>query len=168
MPADVAACPAGASGRCWRFRTTENGRRLSGAQQASARTVISHAHARDLAECWQDAGRDTHPVTRLARTGEITPDAEPTVAHDLRLLEMAAASWGTPPSIPEKQLRVLLDYIRHHGIRAPVEGWQHQRDAEFLRSIRRMASEARSQAPGDDGDREDVREMAVRRRRSGR
>jgi hypothetical protein len=142
---------------------------LSGAQQASARTVISHAHARDLAECWQDAGRDDHPVTRLARTGEITANAEHTVAHDLSLLEMAAASWGTPPSIPEKQLRVLLNYIRHHGTRAAVEGWQHQRDAEFLRSIRRMASEARSNAPRDDHERgEDVPEIAVRRRRSGR
>jgi len=131
------------------------------------RTVISHAHARDLAECWQDAGRDDHPVTRLARSGEIAPDAEPTVAHDLRLLEMAAASWGTPPSIPEKQLRVLLEYIRHHGIRAPVEDWQHLRDAEFLRSIRRMASEARSHAP-DDARGEGVRDIAVRRRESGR
>ena len=148
---------------------TENGRRLSGAQQASARTVISHAHARDLAECWQDAGRDDHPVTRLARTGEITTDAEPTVAHDLRLLEMAAASWGTPPSIPEKQLRVLLDYIRHHGTRAAVEGWQHKRDAEFLRSIRRMASEARTHVPRDDGERgEGVPGTVVRRRQGGR
>lgn len=148
---------------------TENGRRLSGAQQASARTVISHAHARDLAECWQDTGRDDHPVTRLARTGEITTDAEPTVAHDLRLLEMAAASWGTPPSIPEKQLRVLLDYIRHHGTRAAVEGWQHKRDAEFLRSIRRMASEARTHVPRDDGERgEGVPGTVVRRRQGGR
>lgn len=141
---------------------------MSGAQQASARTVISHAHARDLAECWQDAGRADHPVTRLARTGEITADAEPTVAHDLRLLEMAAASWGTPPSIPEKQLRVLLDYIRHHGTRAAVEGWQHQRDAEFLRSIRQMASEARSHVPRDDERGERAPGIAVRRRQGGR
>ena len=128
----------------------ENGGRLSGAQQASARAVISHAHARDLAQCWQDADRDDHPVTRLARTGEITADAESTVAHDLRLLETAAASWGTPPSIPEKQLRVLLTYIRHHGTRTAVDGWQREHDAEFLRSIRRMASEARTHAPEDD------------------
>jgi hypothetical protein len=122
---------------------------LNGAQQASVRTVISHAHARDLARCWQDAGRDGHPVTRLARTGEITREAERTVAHDLRLLETASASWGTPPSIPEKQVRVLLDYIRHHGPRPAMDGWDQLRDAEFLRSIRRMASEARSHVPGD-------------------
>lgn len=130
--------------------------------------VISHAHARDLAECWQDAGRDDHPVTRLARTGEITPDAEAAVAYDLRLLEMAAASWGTPPSIPEKQLRSLLAYIRHHGTRAPVEGWHHQRDAEFLRSIRTMAAEARSQVPGEDGHDGEVTEFGARARRRGR
>lgn len=120
---------------------------------AAPRTVISHAHARDLAECWQDAGRDEHPVTRLAHTGEITSGAEATVAHDLRLLETASASWGTPPSIPEKQLRVLLDYVRYHGPRPAVDGWRHLRDAEFLHSIRRMASEARSSAPSDhDGN----------------
>ncbi|HSJ45467.1 MAG TPA: hypothetical protein VK923_12355 [Euzebyales bacterium] len=108
-------------------------------------------------------------MTRLARTGEITADAEPTVAHDLRLLEMAAATWGTPPSIPEKQLRVLLDYIRHHDTRGAVEGWQHQRDAEFLRSIRRMASEARLQAPREDDERsEGARKSTARRRQGGR
>lgn len=127
------------------------------------RSVISHAHARDLAECWQDAGRDGHPVTRLAQTGEIVGDAETSVAHDLRLLEMAAASWGTPPSIPEKQLRVLLDYIRHHGPRPAVDGWQQMRDAEFLRSIRRMASEARLHGPDGD-ERHSERPPSQRRR----
>jgi hypothetical protein len=83
----------------------------------------------------------------LARTGEITADAEPSLSYDLSLLEMASAAWGSPRSIPEKQLRVLLDYVRYHGPRPPLEGWQHLRDAEFLRSIRRMASEARSHAP---------------------
>jgi hypothetical protein len=107
--------------------------------------VISHAHARDLAECWKDAARDDHPVTLLARTGEITPEAERSLSEDLSRLEMASATWGSPPSIPEKQLRVLLDYVRYHGPRPPMEGWRQLRDAEFLRSIRRMASEARSQ-----------------------
>lgn len=120
------------------------------ADDRSTRPVISHAHARDLAQCWQDEGRDAHPVTRLARTGEITSDAVSAVAHDLRLLEMASASWGTPPSIPEKQLRILLDYLRHHGPRPAVDGWSHLRDAEFLRSIRRMASEARLHAPAEE------------------
>lgn len=106
--------------------------------------MISHAHARDLSDCWKDPGRGEHPVTRLSQTGEIGQDAERAIAHDLRLLEMASASWGTPPSIPEKQLHVLLEYVRHHGPRPPVEGWRQLRDTEFLRSIRRMASEARS------------------------
>ena len=116
---------------------------MTRAHQPSARTVISHAHARDLAECWLDADDEDHPVTRLAASGEITEDAERAIAHDLRLLEMAAASWGTPPSIPEKQLQVLLEYVHHHGPRRPVDGWRQLRDVEFLRSIRRMASEAR-------------------------
>lgn len=115
------------------------------AHQPSARAVISHAHARDLAECWIDADNADHPVTRLAACGEITDRAAQTIAHDLRLLETASASWGTPPSIPEKQLRVLLEYVRHHGPRSPVDGWRQLRDAEFLRSIRRMASEARGE-----------------------
>jgi hypothetical protein len=109
--------------------------------------VISHAHARDLAECWQDGANEDHPVTRLARTGEITHDAERSLAYDLSLLEMASSAWGSPPSIPEKQLRVLLDYVRYHGARPPLDGWRQLRDAEFLRSIRRMASEVRSNAP---------------------
>jgi hypothetical protein len=109
--------------------------------------VISHAHARDLAECWQDDANERHPITLLARTGEITSDAERSLAHDLRLLETASAAWGSPPSIPEKQLRVLLDYVRYHGSRPPVDGWRHLRDAEFLRSIRRMASEVRAHVP---------------------
>jgi hypothetical protein len=117
---------------------------------ATPRTVISHAHARDLAECWQDEERDDHPVTRLARTGEITPAAADALAHDLRLLEAASAAWGTPTSIPEKQVRVLLDYVRHHGPRQAVEGWRHLRDGEFLHAIRRMASEARRHEPADD------------------
>lgn len=112
--------------------------------------MISHAHARDLAECWQDDEREDHPVTRLARTGEITPDAERALSHDLRLLETASAAWGTPPSIPEKQVRVLLDYVRHHGPRSPVEGWRHLHDTEFVHAIRRMASEARTHVPTDD------------------
>ena len=115
--------------------------------------MISHAHARDLAECWQDVDRENHPVTRLARTGEITPDAERAVAHDLRLLETASAAWGAPPSIPEKQVRVLLDYVRYHGPRPAVDGWRHLRDAEFLHATRRMASEARTHVPADDDDR---------------
>lgn len=126
---------------------------MNRADSRSPRSVISHAHARDLAQCWQDEGRDDHPVTRLARSGEITADTEPAVAHDLRLLEMASASWGSPPSIPEKQLRVLLEYVRHHGPRPAVEDWQRLRDAEFLRSIRRMASEARRHVPADDRQR---------------
>lgn len=135
---------------------------MHGAQYRSASNVISHAHARDLAECWQDAGRDDHPVTRLARTGEITPAAEPTIAHDVRLLEAASATWGNPRSIPEKQLRVLLDYVRHHGPRPAVDGWKQQRDAEFLGSIHRMASEARSHAPPDDAPSAAVREVTTR------
>lgn len=127
----------------------------------STRSVISHAHARDLAQCWQDEGRDDHPVTRLARTGEITADAVPAVAHDLRLLETASASWGTPPSIPEKQLRVLLDYLRHHGPRPAVDGWAHLRDAEFLRSIRQMASEARLYVPNDEPAAAPARQVAT-------
>jgi hypothetical protein len=119
---------------------------LNHAEQ-QARTVISHAHARDLAECWQDGARERHPITLLARTGEITVDAERSLAHDLQLLETASATWGSPPSIPEKQLRILLDYVRYHGARPPMDGWRELRDAEFLRSIRRMASEARAQAP---------------------
>ena len=115
--------------------------------EQQTRTVISHAHARDLAECWQDDANQHHPITLLARTGEITNDAERSLAHDLRLLETASAAWGSPPSIPEKQLRVLLDYVRYHGPRPPLEGWRHLRDAEFLRSIRRMASEVRASAP---------------------
>lgn len=111
--------------------------------------MISHAHARDLAECWQDSARDNHPITLLARTGEITPEAEQSLAHDLGLLEMASAAWGSPPSIPEKQLRVLLEYVRYHGPRPPVDGWGRLRDGEFLSSIRRMASEVRSQNPED-------------------
>lgn len=109
--------------------------------------MISHAHARDLAECWQDAARADHPITLLARTGEIAADAERSLAYDLSLLEMASAAWGSPPSIPEKQLRVLLDYVRYHGRRPPLHGWSQLRDAEFLRSIRRMASEVRSHSP---------------------
>ena len=109
--------------------------------ESNRRTVISHAHARDLAECWQDAAREQHPITLLARTGEITNDAQRCIAYDLDLLEMASSSWGSPPSIPEKQLRVLLQYVRHHGPRPPVEGWSGLRDAEFLRygSIHRNA-----------------------------
>jgi hypothetical protein len=120
---------------------------LNRAHQAHSQTVISHAHARDLAECWQDGASEDHPITRLARTGEITRDAERSLAYDLSLLEMASSAWGSPPSIPEKQLKVLLDYVRYHGPRPPLEGWRHLRDAEFLRSIRRMASEVRSYAP---------------------
>jgi hypothetical protein len=86
-------------------------------------------------------------VTLLARTGEITADAERSLAHDLSLLETASATWGSPPSIPEKQLRVLLHYVRYHGIRPPMDGWRQLRDAEFVHSIRRMASEARAHAP---------------------
>ena len=130
---------------------------LNRAEPADTRNVISHAHARDLAECWQDTARDEHPITRLARTGEITHDAEHSLAYDLNLLEMASAAWGSPPSIPEKQLRVLLDYVRHHGPRPPLDGWRHLRDAEFLRSIRRMASEARAQVPGHDRVEQPVR-----------
>lgn len=120
---------------------------LNRANDPNRRTVISHAHARDLAQCWQDAAREHHPVTLLARTGEITRDAERSLAHDLGLLEMASASWGSPPSIPEKQLRVLLDYVRYHGPRPALENWVQLRDAEFLRSIRHMASEVRSHSP---------------------
>lgn len=119
--------------------------------ESDRRTVISHAHARDLAECWQDAAREQHPITLLAHTGEITSDAERCIAYDLDLLETASTAGGSPPSIPEKQLRVLLEYVRHHGPRPPVEGWSDLRDAEFLRSIRRMASEARAHEPSDDG-----------------
>lgn len=115
--------------------------------QAQSQTVISHAHARDLAECWQDGANEDHPVTRLARTGEITHDAERSLAYDLSLLETASSAWGSPPSIPEKQLRVLLDYVRYHGPRPALDGWRQLRDAEFLRSIRRMASEVRSNSP---------------------
>lgn len=118
--------------------------------ESGRRTIISHAHARDLAECWQDAAREHHPITLLARTGEISQDAERSLASDLELLEMASTAWGSPPSIPEKQLRVLLHYVRHHGPRPPVQGWSGLRDAEFLRSIRRMASEARAHEPSDD------------------
>lgn len=106
-------------------------------------SVISHAHARDLSECWQDTERFDHPITRLARSGEITDDAEFSLRHDLDLLETASATWGSPRSIPEKQLRALLDYVRYHGRRPPVRGWRELRDAEFVRSIRQMASEAR-------------------------
>lgn len=135
---------------------------MAGAQQASGSGVITHAHARDLAACWQDAGRAGHPVTILASTGEITAAAEATIAHDLRLLESASAAWGHPRSIPEKQLRVLLDYVRHHGPRPPLDGWHELRDAEFLRSIRHMASEARSHAPADDeAPSGDVREITI-------
>lgn len=133
------------------------------AHQPSAQSVISHAHARDLAECWVDADNSDHPVTRLAESGEITADAEQAIAHDLRLLEMASASWGTPPSIPEKQLRVLLEYVRHHGPRLPVDGWRHLRDAEFLRSIRRMASEARRhETPVEAGSGEPIADARPR------
>jgi hypothetical protein len=127
------------------------------AHQPSARTAISHAHARDLAECWVDADNRDHPVTRLAASGEITDGAERAIAYDLRLLEMASASWGTPPSIPEKQLRVLLEYVRYHGPRLPVDGWRQLQDTEFLHSIRRMASEARRhEATGDDATVDDA------------
>jgi hypothetical protein len=138
---------------------------VNGAHQASAQAVISHAHARDLASCWEDAANANHPVTRLARTGEITPEAGPVIAQDLRLLESASATWGYPPSIPEKQLRVLLGYVRHHGPRAAVDDWHRHRDAEFLRSIRRMASEARSHVPPDDEPPAPVRQMPTPRRR---
>ena len=120
---------------------------MNRAEQAPSQTVISHAHARDLADCWQDSSNERHPVTRLARTGEITQDAERSLANDLGLLETASSTWGSPPSIPEKQLRVLLDYVRYHGPRPPLDGWRQLRDAEFLRSIRRMASEVRSHKP---------------------
>lgn len=123
---------------------------LNSAEQSATRTVISHAHARALAECWQDTARETHPITLLARTGEITHDAEGSVSYDLHLLEMAAAAWGSPPSIPEKQLGVLLDYVRYHGPRGPLDGWRQLRDAEFLRGVQRMASEARAQVHGGD------------------
>jgi hypothetical protein len=117
------------------------------AEHATPPTVISHAHARDLAECWEDAARAHHPVTLLARTGEISHDAEGALAYDLNLLEMASASWGSPPSIPEKQLRVLLDYVRYHGPRPALENWRQLRDTDFLRSIRRMAAEVRMRGP---------------------
>ena len=120
---------------------------MNRADQQQTQTVISHAHARDLALCWQDGASERHPITLLAHTGEITRDAELSLAHDLSLLETASAAWGSPPSIPEKQLRVLLEYVRYHGPRPPVEGWRHLRDAEFLRSIRRMASEVRAHGP---------------------
>ncbi|HEX6255399.1 MAG TPA: hypothetical protein VFZ70_06270 [Euzebyales bacterium] len=139
---------------------------MNGAQQVSVQAVITHAHARDLASCWQDAANDDHPVTRLARTGEITPDAGRAIAHDLNLLESASATWDYPASIPEKQLRVLLGYVRHHGPRPAVDGWHRHRDAEFLRSIRRMAAEARSHAPPDDEPPAPVRQMPAPRRRS--
>lgn len=127
-----------------------------------ARTVVSHAHARDLAECWQDAEHDDHPVTRLAVSGEITDGAEQAIAYDLRLLEVASASWGTPRSIPEKRLRGLLEYVRYHGPRPAMEGWRHLRDAEFLRSIRRMASEARDhESAGEMPVDHDVEEPVV-------
>jgi hypothetical protein len=139
---------------------------VNGAQQASVQAVISHAHARDLASCWQDAANDDHPVTRLARTGEITSEADTVIAHDLGLLESASATWGYPPSIPEKQLRVLLGYVRHHGPRPAVDGWHRHRDAEFLRSIRRMASEARSNELSEDESATPVRQMPAPRRRN--
>lgn len=143
---------------------------MTRADQPAARTVISHAHARDLAECWQDAEHDDHPVTRLAFSGEITDGAEQAIAYDLRLLEVASASWGTPPSIPEKQLRVLLEYVRYHGPRLPMDGWRHLRDAEFLRSIRRMALEARDhesagEASADRDFAEPIVDVAAPRRR---
>lgn len=155
-PAGAAATLSVAVVRPWlvgrRRGTTISGATVTRPDQVATRTVISHAHARDLAQCWQDEERDGHPVTRLARTGEITVDAEHAVAHDLRLLEAASAAWGAPTSIPEKQVRVLLDYVRYHGPRPAVDGWHHLRDGEFLHAIRRMASEARTHAPDDDRD----------------
>lgn len=117
---------------------------MSRANRTDAAQVISHAHARDLADCWQDTERVDHPITLLARTGEISRGAEASLRHDLRLLETASATWGSPRSIPEKQLRVLLDYVRHHGPRPPLRGWRALRDYEFVQSIRQMASEARA------------------------
>lgn len=125
--------------------------------------VISHAHARQLAECWQDAERAHHPITVLARSGEITRDAEPSLRHDLRLLEAASATWGNPRSIPEKQLEALLGYVLHHGPRPPVADWDQHRDADFISSIRRMALAVRRGDPtgGPSLDGADLRGMGA-------
>src|SRR5690606_27668769 len=103
-------------------------------------TVISHAHARALANLWAEGERPDFPITVLARSGAIRPDAEAQLERDLRLLTEAARTSGSGESIPQRQVSALLAYVRHHGPRGPVPGWQALADdGEFTAETRRLA-----------------------------
>lgn len=84
--------------------------------------VLSDTAARALAAYWLDEDDDGAPSTVLARTGAISDETIRVLARDLRLLEAAAGSQGLASSA-QSQLRALLDYVRDHGPRGPVEGW---------------------------------------------
>lgn len=95
-------------------------------------SVAGHVRARTVAGFWEGA---YHP---LLVTGEITEQMIVAAERDLRLLEEATQETRENESfrrgesvVPalgwavQGQLKLLSNYLRKEGVRAPVPGWQH-------------------------------------------
>jgi len=92
-------------------------------QEQPSGEVVSDAHARALASYWHDEHDPYAPLTLFARTGAILEDAERGLGRDLHTLASATSAAGVEPGVAQAQLRALLRYVRSHGLRGPVAGW---------------------------------------------
>jgi len=81
---------------------------------------LSDSGARAVAGYWYDERDPTSPLSLLARDGRITATAADAVLADVRSLEAAG---GGQPSVAQRQLRMLLRYVREHGPRGPLPDW---------------------------------------------
>lgn len=85
--------------------------------------VVSDAHARALASYWLDQHDADAPLTLFARTGAIGEETERSLERDLGALSFATAGGSGEPGVAQAQLGALLGYVRAHGLRDAVPGW---------------------------------------------
>jgi truncated hemoglobin YjbI len=112
--------------------------------------VISHGHARLLAEMWAEPEHgDQSPIAQFARDGRVTRDTVDAVLAVSDRFESAHLDATTADvSVARQQLRLLLNYIRKHHPRAPRSDWQDAPgEQQFVAVVRKIVEMQRQRVP---------------------
>jgi hemoglobin len=94
--------------------------------------LISDEQAKTIARLW---ATESPQMMLFVRSGSIDQGLIESLIADARLLEAAVAQEDAPPVVARAQLRALMHYMRTHGPRGPLPGWQDIGQADPVRGI---------------------------------
>lgn len=94
--------------------------------------LISDEQAKTIARLW---ATESPQMMLFVRSGSIDQTLIDSLIADARLLEAAVAQEDAPPVVARAQLRALMHYMRTHGPRGPLPGWQDIGQGDPVRGI---------------------------------